>query len=61
MFYGGAARLWGRRTVHQILKENGRGKRTTAWIDMHTGLVPRGHAEKIHTGRAEELPLASQC
>jgi hypothetical protein len=60
MFYGGAARSWSLRTVQQILQAHGRGKRTVAWIDMHTALGPRGHAEKIHTGAADELPLARQ-
>jgi hypothetical protein len=61
MFFGGAARSWSLRTVRAVLEKEGRGKRTVAWIDMHTGLGPRGHAEKIHTGGVEELPLARQC
>jgi hypothetical protein len=60
MFYGGAARSWSLRTVRDILEKEGRGKRAVAWLDMHTGLGPRGHAEKIHTGGVDELPLARQ-
>lgn len=60
MFYGGAGRSWSLRTVEQILQAQGRGKRAVAWIDIHTGLGPPGHAEKIHTGDAEELLLARQ-
>ena len=58
MFYGGKRRSWSLRTLHQILEDHGRGKRAVVWLDMHTGLGPRGHAEKIHTGAVSELLLA---
>jgi hypothetical protein len=61
LFYGGAERAWSLRTLQQILQTHGRGKRSVVWLDIHTGLGPRGHAEKIHTGAVAELPFARRC
>ena len=60
MFYGGTKHAWSVRTLRGILEAYGQGRSAIAWIDMHTGLGPRGHAEKIHTGSAGEVPLARQ-
>lgn len=58
MLYGGASRTWSLRTLRQILEINGQSRRNIVWLDIHTGLGPRGHAEKIHTRSVDELPLA---
>jgi hypothetical protein len=47
MFYGGAQPCWSTQTVRTILREHTEGYRRLAWIDLHTGLGPYGHGEKI--------------
>ncbi|HTR10555.1 MAG TPA: M14 family metallopeptidase [Paraburkholderia sp.] len=55
MFYGGAQASWSTQTVHSILRAHASGYCRFAWIDLHTGLGPYGHGEKIFmsTDRAE--------
>ena len=50
LFYAGTAPSWSNRTLRAILRRHGEGRRHIAWIDVHTGLGPRGHGEKIHNG-----------
>ena len=47
LFYAGTAPTWSNRTIRSILQHHGRPKRHIAWIDIHTGLGPYGHGEKI--------------
>jgi len=47
LFYAGTAPAWSNRTIRAILRRHGRGRRHIAWIDVHTGLGPYGHGEKI--------------
>lgn len=47
LFYAGTAPSWSNRTIRTILRTHGRGRRHIAWIDVHTGLGPYGHGEKI--------------
>jgi len=47
LFYAGTAPAWSNRTIRSILQRHGRACRHLAWIDVHTGLGPRGHGEKI--------------
>lgn len=47
MFYGGAQTSWSTRTVHSILRAQAGSYRRFAWVDLHTGLGPHGHGEKI--------------
>lgn len=58
LFYGGTAPSWSNRTLRAALRRHGAGMSHIAWIDVHTGLGPRGHGEKIYPGRPEGLPLA---
>ncbi len=51
MFYSGTAPSWSNRTLRQVLRTHGASCRRIAWIDVHTGLGPWGHGEKIHGGR----------
>lgn len=51
LFYSGHAPCWSNSTVRALLRQHGRQRRHIAWIDLHTGLGPRGHGEKIHAGR----------
>jgi hypothetical protein len=51
LFFSGQAPCWSNQTVRQILQQYGSGRKRIAWVDIHTGLGPRGHGEKIHAGR----------
>lgn len=51
MFYGGRGPTWNNLTMRAILRRHAAGASHVGWIDAHTGLGPRGHAEKIYAGR----------
>ncbi|GKS86620.1 M14 family metallopeptidase [Acidovorax sp. SUPP1855] len=51
LFFGGTAPTWSNRTLRQVLREQGEHARRIAWIDLHTGLGPSGHGERIYAGR----------
>ena len=54
LFYCGTAPAWSNRTVRAIVRRHGAGRRHMAWIDVHTGLGPYGHGEKIFGRHAPE-------
>jgi hypothetical protein len=47
LFYAGTGPSWSNRTIRSILQQYGQNRRHIAWIDVHTGLGPYGHGEKI--------------
>jgi len=51
LFYGGAGPTWSHQTLRQVLREHGTRCSRLAWIDLHTGLGPSGHGERIYAGR----------
>lgn len=57
LFYSGQAPSWSNRTVRELLRTHGAQRRHIAWVDLHTGLGPRGHGEKIHAGRTTQADL----
>jgi len=58
LFYGGHAPTWSQVTLRHVLEEQGRGARQIGWIDLHTGLGPTGHGERIFAGRQDAQALA---
>jgi len=58
LFYGGHAPTWSNVTLRQVLQEQGRAAQAIAWIDLHTGLGPSGHGERIFAGRNDPEALA---
>lgn len=58
VFYGGKAPSWSNRTMRQILRKHGAAATHIGWIDVHTGLGPYGHGEKIYAGRNVAADLA---
>jgi len=50
VFYGGQGPSWSNRTIHTILRQYASGAKRIGWIDIHTGLGPYGHGEKIYAG-----------
>ena len=51
LFYGGARPAWSNKVFRAVLHKYGAHRGRIGWIDFHTGLGPRGHGEKIHSGR----------
>ncbi len=47
MFFGGHRPTWSNRALRAILRRHGRQCRQIASIDIHTGLGPYGHGERI--------------
>ena len=51
LFYGGNAPTWSNTTLRQVLKKYAQCCQQLAWIDLHTGLGPRGLGERIFACR----------
>jgi hypothetical protein len=51
LFFGGTGPSWSNLTVRDVLRNHGRRAGRIAWIDIHTGLGPSGHGERIFAGR----------
>ncbi|MCE2908523.1 MAG: M14 family metallopeptidase [Burkholderiaceae bacterium] len=58
LFYGGTAPTWSAATFAAVLREHATRCSRLGWIDLHTGLGPQGHGEKIWGGRDEAAALA---
>ena len=58
LFYGGINPTWSNLTLRQVLRDEGRRAQRLAWIDLHTGLGPSGHGERIFAGRDDPAALA---
>ena len=50
LFFGGRSATWCNRTLRQVLREHGTSAARLGWIDVHTGLGPNGHGERIFAG-----------
>jgi hypothetical protein len=58
LFFGGHRPTWSRQTLTHVLEEQGRRCARLAWIDLHTGLGPSGHGERIFADRNDAAALA---
>jgi ribosomal protein S14 len=58
LFYGGRNPTWSQQTLRHVLQEHGTRCARLGWIDLHTGLGPSGHGERIFAGRDEAAALA---
>ncbi|MEO8202848.1 MAG: M14 family metallopeptidase [Betaproteobacteria bacterium] len=58
LFYCGDAPTWSNRTVRSLLRKHGAARKRIGWIDIHTGLGPYGHGEKIFAGANDAAELA---
>lgn len=58
LFYGGKAPTWSRLTIERVLRQHGSSAQRLAWIDLHTGLGPSGHGERIFAARPDDQTLA---
>jgi hypothetical protein len=51
LFYGGSAPTWSHTTLRHVLRQHASECGRLAWIDIHTGLGPSGHGERIFACR----------
>ena len=58
MFYGGSHPSWSNACLRSVLRARVGHRRRLGWIDFHTGLGPRGHGEKIYSGRNDPAAIA---
>ena len=54
LFFGGTAPTWSNRTLRQVLQKHARKAEKLAWIDLHTGLGPNGHGERIFASHLDD-------
>jgi uncharacterized protein DUF2817 len=58
LFYAGHAPAWSNLVLRELLARHGQGRARLGWIDLHTGLGPWGHGERIYNGPDEAAALA---
>jgi hypothetical protein len=58
VFFGGTAATWSQETLRHVLREHGSRCAKLAWIDLHTGLGPNGHGERIFAARDDAKAYA---
>jgi len=61
MFFGGQAPTWSNRALRAILRRHGRQCRQIASIDIHTGLGPYGHGERIFASPDQGAPILERA
>ncbi len=57
MFYGGSRPSWSNACLRAVLRGQASSRQRLGWIDFHTGLGPRGHGEKIYSGRDDPADI----
>jgi Protein of unknown function (DUF2817) len=57
LFYGGQAPTWSQGAVRAALRQHATRCSRLGWIDLHTGLGPSGHGERIFAYRNEAAAL----
>ncbi len=55
LFYGGSAPTWSNLTLRKVLRQYAHKCERLAWIDLHTGLGPRGLGERIFACRDDAV------
>lgn len=58
LFYGGTKPAWSNGMLRGVLRQLGRSRRKLGLIDLHTGLGPCGHGEKIYMGEGDAASVA---
>lgn len=58
LFFGGTAPTWSHQTLRHVLQAHATRCARLGWIDLHTGLGPCGHGEKIFACRDDAATLA---
>jgi hypothetical protein len=58
LFYGGRNPTWSHQTLRHVLQDHGQRCTRLGWIDLHTGLGPSGHGERIWAGPDDAEAIA---
>ena len=58
LFYGGVNPTWSNITLRHVLRDEAGHTERLGWIDLHTGLGPSGHGERIFACRDDAAALA---
>ncbi len=58
LFYGGTSPTWSNQTLRAVLRQHASQAKHVAWIDLHTGLGPSGHGERIWAGKNDAAAIA---
>jgi Protein of unknown function (DUF2817) len=58
LFFGGHRPTWSHQTLRHVLQEHATRCQRLAWIDLHTGLGPSGHGERIFACKDDAAALA---
>ncbi len=58
IFFGGHTPTWSQQTLRHVLQEHGKKCQRLGWIDLHTGLGPNGHGERIFACKDDAEALA---
>ncbi|MCM5678600.1 M14 family metallopeptidase [Schlegelella sp. S2-27] len=58
LYFSGRNPTWSNLTLRHVLRDHNLHTRDLAWIDLHTGLGPRGHGERIFASRNDAQDLA---
>jgi hypothetical protein len=58
LFYGGVQPTWSNRTIRAVLQRYAQQAQRIGWIDLHTGLGPSGHGERIFAARDDATTFA---
>jgi len=58
LFYGGSEPTWSHATLRQVLHRHATRCARLGWIDLHTGLGPSGHGERIFACRDDAAAFA---
>lgn len=58
LFFAGKAPAWSQGVLRDILRRHVAARARLGWIDVHTGLGPGGHGEKIFAGPDDDAMLA---
>ncbi|MDP3612898.1 MAG: DUF2817 domain-containing protein, partial [Rubrivivax sp.] len=58
IFFGGHTPTWSQQTLRHVLQEHGSKCQRLGWIDLHTGLGPNGHGERIFACKDDAEALA---
>jgi hypothetical protein len=54
LFYGGHNPTWSHQMLRHVLRDHATRCRRLGWIDLHTGLGPSGHGERIYAAREDD-------
>ena len=57
LFYGGNSPTWSNQTLRSMLRQHTASSKRIGWIDLHTGLGPSGHGERIWAGGDDSIAI----